>query len=675
MRMERRRALPALVILLLATAPLPSLPQAIAPTMASALPVEAPASIFDAKLGNGPDDDAQLSIAGSWSASLLSSLDLQAPNGGSLSLGSAQPLLFTQDPNLFLSFLLYKKVFVEARVADDVTQATWAAGYRGGQGELLREARIGNEGISFPSLPFLAFGDGSYRSFGAAALIRSDSFSGRAMIRYDQADQVVKRFVGSTEVVDTPISPNSFIVGKYYITRVTPAANLEVFVQSVSGTISGSDGNAYRQLDPSEFSYAAVTGVVSLAASATTRVLAFYVGSGTDPAADPDPTKSDNVTLAGIGACDLLYVPPPLTSTGTLDPGLQILGRYATTAGAANAEAFVLNPSSGLRDESFLATIDPGGFVEITHADEASPLISPSDYRQPFASASYGGMDWLYTTDFSSATKSGAAPVYTRSIVVRSFSTSSLIAIDKDFVAGSIAVTRNGIPDYSFTVDPQNGTLSLVPPPGPTDEILVSYMKESDERKSGVIAGALGGFWDSGEGSSAWAALGASWAVPGASFASDSLTNAGSVDLTAGEKSAKGDFTHSAAIAARYSQDDATGTYRIEGMESASGYASSFRPTAAPSSYSVQAIAESGLSALFPKIVASLHADGSAQMALEITAAPLASADPASIYAVEGEPPYASFKSFSFSPRCPHMPAWPSHWTTGAPRPRAPALA
>jgi hypothetical protein len=602
-------------------------------------PADAPASVFNAKLGKGPDDDAELFVNGSWSATLLASLDLQAVPGQSLTLAS-QPLLFTQAPDLSLSFLLYKKIFVEARVADDVTQAKYAAGYRGGKGELLREARIGNDGISFPALPFLSFGNGSYRSFGAAATIASEGFTGKAMVRYDQADRVVKRFVGSTEVVENVISPNTFTTGKYFMTRVAPAPNLVLFVKSVAGTYIADSGDRYRKLDPGEYSYSAVTGVASLTVPAATRVVAYYAGSGVD---------TDAVTITGVGACDLLYVPPPVPATGKLEPKLQILNRYAATASPISAEAFVRNPASGLRDSDFKARIDPAGFVEVTRNDADSPS-GGLDYRQPFASSSYADMAWIYTTDFSVGVNTGPAPVFTRTVVVRSFSASATITIDKDFVAGSIEVTRDGLPSYSFSVNADTAVVTLAPPPSAAEEIGISYMKESSERKSGNLAGALGGFWDLGEGQNAWAALGASWSVPGSSFATNARPSPGSVNLTVGERDVQGAFTHNAAIAARYSRDDSTGTYRIEGMEVLGGYSTDFLPDSNTSLAGCSSVetAETQLSSLFPSLMYSLHADGAVQKALKIAAGLVAPTQPVVYYKVEATPPYASFKTLDF---------------------------
>ena len=369
MRKESRRGFRYLLLLSLATAGGPLFAQITEATpvpLPSLLPAEAPSSIFSARLGKDPGADAELTMSGSWSAATISTLELQvSPSGGS-SFSSSQPLLFTQDPELALEFTMYKKIFVEARVSSDITQAYYAAGYKGAPGELVQDARIGNDGISFPSLPFLAFGEGSYRSFGAAATLKSGAFTGRAMVRYDQANWVTKHFVGGTEITETTISPNAFVSGRFFVAKSAPAAGLLVFVQSVSGTLVGSDSRTYRQLGATEYSFDALTGYIGLTVAATTRVLAYYAGSASD------------VSLAGIGGCNFLYDPPPSTSTSaTLDPGQEILNRYQTTASALNALAFVRNPASGLRDDSFVATIDSSGFVEVDQVGATSVAQLP----------------------------------------------------------------------------------------------------------------------------------------------------------------------------------------------------------------------------------------------------------------------------------------------------------
>jgi hypothetical protein len=682
MRKGSRRARPVLVIILLVAAAGRSRAEggvgSILPALSSTLPVEAPSSVFSAKLGKGPDADAELLMSGSWSATILGSLDLQEVPGSSLSLSSAQPLLFTQDPDLSLSFLLYKKIFVEARVSQDVSQAMYSAGYRGGKDELLKEARIGNDKIDFPTLPFLSFGEGSYRSFGASALIETDDFQGKAMVRYDQASRVTKQFVGTTAVTDTVLGPNSFVSGMYFMTYTTPVTNLAVYVQSASGTLTGSDGYIYRKLDASEYSYSATTGLVKLAVAATTRVLAYYPGAGSPLELDPLTGLPDAVTIIGVGACDFLYEPPSVNHTSpTLDPKLGALNYYATTATASTAEVFVRNPSSGARDPNYQAVINSSGYIEVTQVgNDANAATNASNqpyprnaYRQPFGlQPSYlnppapAGMAWIYKTDFASTANTTFGPVFTREVVVRSFASSTTITIDKDFVAGSIEVTRNGLPDYAFSVNADSGVVTFGNPPSADDNISISYLRESSERKSGILLGALGGFWDLGASRSAWAALGAAWSLPGSSYSSGGTTSPGSVSLTAGEKDTGGAFQSSAAIAAQYSRSDSTGTYRIEGMESTTQYATSFQPGDGntQADFTAMEIAETSLASNFPSQVNSFHADGTTQKAMQIVAGPsLPTPDTADYYKVEENDgpnssiPYASFGTFVFYAKLP----------------------
>lgn len=608
----------------------------------SALPAEAPKSLFSASLGTDGESDAELFVSGVWSASVIGSLSFQSTGqGGDLQLSSASPILFTQDPDVFLSFLLFKKLFVEAKVSGKVEEARFAAGYRGGEEDALKEARIGNEGISFPSIPFLSFAEGSYRSFGASARIERDNFVGRAMIRYDQAKRVSRKFVGSSEIVETVLSPDSFISGKYFATARAPVTGLQVFVQSASGSLSDGEGRSYRKLGSDEYSYSVTTGFIALKVAAKTRVAAFYPGSGED--------SSNNVALAGVGDCDLLYEPPPDPTTGSISPRLQILCRYALVADPASSDAYVLDAASGQRDTQYEARIDPSGYVEVIRGDTVLTNV-PSDretYRRPFE----GDMSWLYTTDFSDPTILGYAPVFTKRIVIRKFSPASSISIDKDAIAGSVEIRRNGVQDFAFTVDTDNSIVKLASPPSLAEEIEVSYMRESSQRRSGMLSAALGGFWKLAEGSEAWAALGTSWSVPGTSYSADGETSSGRVTLTAGAKTTGELLSQRAAFAAVYTRADATGRYRVEGMEGSGAYASSLRP-ASGTDYAIVETKEDELGGVFPDLVRDLHRDGSVQQALRIEAGASASAS-ATFEKIIDAPPFESFKTFSFYARIP----------------------
>jgi len=619
--------LPALrrLAVLAATATL-AISGALAESMAfQALPEEAPESVFDVKLGSA---EAELLVNGSWNASATLQGGLLLGSAGDLSLADEQPLLFSQVPDLYISFLLYRKLFAEIRVSDSASETRYSLGYRGGEGELLREIRLGNDGISFPVLPFLSLGAGSYRSFGIAASLGTETFSGRAMLRYDQAKRVVKKFVGGSEVTETVIQASAFLRGRWFVAPTsTTVTNLVLYAASASGTITGSDGGLYRRLEVSEFSYSASTGLISLAKQATTKVVAWYP--------EYDGSGDGNVTVDGH-ACLLLYDPDDLSAAG-LGRATLALGRYVVSA-SAGGDAFVRDRATGLRDDSYMVRIDSSGYAEVISGTATDPQAAA--FRQPFASS----MGDIYTTDYSGATVAAYLPALTKEIVVLVYSSGTTIAIDSDVIEGSVEVRRNGIPDYAFTVDASAGKLELATAPGLDEDIEISYLRQSPERNSGSIAAGLGGFFGLAEGISAWTALGVRWSVPGTSYAESGVPDPGSVVFTAGEKDEKGAFTQSLSLAGRWSTEIASGRYRIEGMESSGSQASSFWPSAT-GLFAVAEEKESLLALSFATLATSLHASGSAQEALHVTAS---TGTDLHLVKFIDEVPASALKAFSF---------------------------
>ncbi len=560
-------------------------------TSVSVLEAEAPKSLFSLDLDEAKKgEEAELIVSGAWEASATGNLGVVISPSGGLALSGAQPLLFTQRPDLFLSFLLFKKLFVEARVTENLAEARYALGYRGAQGEVLEEVRLGNDGISFPSYPYLSLGPGSSRSFGIAARAGSGAFSGHAMLRYDQADRVEKRFVGRAEVTETIIAANSFQRGRWFKLSAT-IKNLELYAESPVGTLVSGD-TKYRRLEAGEFAYSVATGFIGLARAAETKLYAWY-------------ENVEGTKQIGERATCLLYDPEVFGS------GAELLSRYPLVLTAAD-EVFVRNRASGLRDEGYEARFDPAGFIEVRKTDDDA-----TSGRQPFVE----DMPTLYTTDFSEKYPTGPAPLLTHEIVVRRLSAAKEITLDQNLVEGSVEVYRNGVPDYAFTVDKTAGILTLANPPGLQEEIRVSYLRESAERRAGSLAAGLGGSFNFGADRSAWAALGLRWSLPGQSYASDGLANPGTLTLTLGARDAEGDFRSSLALAGSWTTEEASGRYRIEGMESGSRYATSFSlvtELAQPATASVTELEEDALALVFPRLVNATHRDGSVQKALKI---------------------------------------------------------
>ena len=93
------------------------------PPLVSALPEEAPASLFSSSIG---DSDVELFIQGFWEAS-VQSLGTMSFGGPAAAAFNATPFLFAQRPDLYLLLVFRKQWWLEASVADDIERATWAA--------------------------------------------------------------------------------------------------------------------------------------------------------------------------------------------------------------------------------------------------------------------------------------------------------------------------------------------------------------------------------------------------------------------------------------------------------------------------------------------------------------------------------------------------------------------
>ncbi|MBL8967737.1 MAG: hypothetical protein JNG85_12070, partial [Spirochaetaceae bacterium] len=598
------------------------------------LPPEAPSSLFAVEFGGS---DVEFLVRGSWELKLLSQGSLESSAASGLRLAEFQPLLFSQRPDLFLSFLLFDRIFVEARVSDDLSQARYAAGYRGVEGEALREIRIGNDGISFPTLPFLSFGQGSRRSFGIAASVGSDAFDGRAMLRYDQADRVEKRFIGGAELAETVLRINQFLRGRWFATLdAPPATNLLVYVESTTGTLVGSDGRKYRQLDQGEYSYSSSSGVVSLSRAAATRVAASY----TELSAPHSAFAIDGRSVS------LLFDPLVRYDSANSETKTELLNRYAMVE-TSGADAFVRDLASGLRDESFEVRIDPAGYLEVSRGGIVDPRDLGGRFSRPFEAR----VSELYTRDYGEDGPKAYLPYLPLEIVIRRARAVSEISVDKDLVAGSVELRRNGVPDYAFTVDADAGVLKLATPPGLQEEITVSYLRESSERRAGSLAAGIGGTLNLGPDRAVWTALGLRWSLPGQSYAAGGVSNPGSVVLTAGERDGEGAFRHRAALAGTWTTEEASGRYRVEGMEASGGFGSSFSPLSAlPTGAGVVEIQEAALRARFPTYMDATHRDGTVQQALRLAAG---AGGAVSLAKIEATVPLAKLKTFSFFARGP----------------------
>ncbi len=240
---------------------------AFAQQLTSVLPTEPPSSLFSTQIG---DQDVEVFAQGFWEASALTS--------GTWSVGSSEsgfnavPFLFTQTPDLYAFLRFRQKWIFETYVTQDAANSKFLLAFVGGDGDLVRSARLGNSGITMPAYPYMAFGSptGSF-GFALNAYDPQRSVSIDAMVRWDGLDWKTRTFFGSSEVDETAIAPRDNVRGRRFVLGDTNITSLELTDTTASGT---------RTLRSDEYSMSLATGVVLLNAEPKGVLEASWSGSG-----------------------------------------------------------------------------------------------------------------------------------------------------------------------------------------------------------------------------------------------------------------------------------------------------------------------------------------------------------------------------------------------------------
>ncbi|HSV55797.1 MAG TPA: hypothetical protein VLH39_01650, partial [Magnetospirillaceae bacterium] len=556
------------------------------------LPPEAPESLLSLEIGGS---DVDLVAQGYWEVSVLASAAMGL--GGNVGV-SAPTLLFRQVPDLWLSLTVLDRWFLEASLTAEGFGGEYVAGYRGGEGDFLREVRLGNKGVSFPDLPYIALGVGTSTSFGVSALGSGVGGSAHFLLRYDQARRVTQIWVGGREVTRLEYRPSEYARGRWFLLPDQIIVDLELYVETSGGILTGSDGRTYRRMRSDEYSLSAATGRLDLktAVGKDRRLLAYY-SSMTIPTAGTEsappfygraPATVENVAA---GPALILY-------EEGVHEGFLIANRYALPSSVRpeSASAYVRTSATGLPDIGFDAVVLPDGFVRVTRAGADSSRPSRDEYRMPFLGTDLD-MAWLYDPEATQAAEGPPLrpePAYSRILVVETYGTTgSLVLEEAGVLAGSVEVLRNGVPEYGFTYDPVSNIVTLERAPGVSDTIEISYLLATADRGAGSLAAGLGGIFDLSPNWRAWAALGLRWGVPGTGYSAGGDVLPGSLVLTAGFRGGSMEpaapdgpgpahrLLAEAALAGSYRRPDAAGWHRIAGMEENAAWTSPFRPTGA----------------------------------------------------------------------------------------------
>lgn len=248
----------------------------------AALPKGSPFASFSLA---SPSDQAEFFVKGSWEAKFFGHHIIGTDGTDKKNktpVLSFSPPVFMQKTDLMLWFVLNKKWYFEAAVADAYDKSTVAAGYYG-EG-VLRHARIGNRGISFPRIYGI---DAAGRGTGGAADLapgitahwEAASWQADALLRYDLLENFEKTWAGANELGEKKIGLYEWKAGLRFALPAGRAHLISsVYVESEKGDYKDSEGYTYTKLASSDYLILTAQDVLVLARPASGRVLAELYG-------------------------------------------------------------------------------------------------------------------------------------------------------------------------------------------------------------------------------------------------------------------------------------------------------------------------------------------------------------------------------------------------------------
>jgi len=558
------------------------------------------------------DDPAvSLRISGRWRGTLQGGWGLALTPLGTTLISDESPF-FTQESDLTLSLWIRERWFVEVGVVDNSALNTYRAGYQGLEGELIRYIGVGNVGLDFPSFPFLDLGGDSPSSFGLYGHFGRGALGLHLLLRYDAAAREERVFVGGRERnfsfadLSRPQRGISFVLPDEHLDSIPV-----VFIQdNRGGNLTDTQGRRWRLANRSEFGASARHGIVefTLAGGAAEPegmiAVAYSLHGDNQPWNRPEGMGSydtpgtflgdvqaffGNVALrefpqAGQPASALMgtsaNIPGTLVINGlpalvVFEPGtfspFERQNRYLAPV-SGSGQAAVVSRSAGVVDPRFelvpLDDISPEAFF----LEPEQRVIRRGVYELIRAGARNTRLPrerWPLGDLYPELYLPGRL-AFTADLGLRFssyFGTAGAFFIGTDVVPGSVQVFRSGIQDPNFVFSPSTGIVTLRNPAGFSEVIRITYLRQSSERRLGSLAAGIGAIWEPEGAFSGRVGLGLRWNVASDAYSQAGATSPGTIGLGAEARWDYEQFRAGLALGLGFHQPDATGLYRVTGME------------------------------------------------------------------------------------------------------------
>ncbi len=555
-------------------------------------------------------NEIDFSAEGYWKSSISSSASYSFGFGTTPALSLSSPV-FSQNVDLSLWLEANKKYYFEAAFADGFEENTVAAGYNGNG--RLKSARIGNRGIAFPEIYAVndfsrGIGGGKNQAPGVSLSWQGKKWRSDFTFRYDLLKTESKTWFGMNAVSTNTISLSSYSTGSQYVlpSKKLAQAVKAVYVQSADGNYKDSKGRKYKKLGSTEFLVVASQNLLLLSKDAKAgrkngelpAVAVSFSGDFSESDEDFSDFLDDAQNAFGsvnlkkfyydfsgkIGSAKVLFLQHP----SGFSP-FQNASRY--DAGILSADdAAVASSYSGTVSKDFSAVIsdDETAFYPADFFDEKHTYIDIFKENEDFKSNDFESSDSESSDSESTNSTSSIINAENRFpfaksnpgiylgygtnddlvLRVRNYSPVSRLDIGTKAVPGTVMVYKNSVIDAGASYDFSTGAVSLSSAVSSTDKIFITWQEDSDDAQNASFAAAAGLKYDFSENLSADISSSGRFSYNQIqNFADTSYSSPAYGTLAAGIEYKNEIFSIKNSAAATFENINATGIYRILGMD------------------------------------------------------------------------------------------------------------
>lgn len=515
---------------------------------------------------------------------------------------SSPDIVFKQQVDLMLRFMLNKQWYFEAGFADEFNKNTIAAGFYGKETNPLKEFRISNRNICILddysiNLFNRGIGGGENQAPGFYARFRdpvNGKWSGDFAFRYDMTEQFDATWYGKNSVSTETVPLSNYMTGQLFTLPQKLMEQIKaVYVENNEGNEADISGRKFRKLSEDEFLIVSAKNMLIISKDSGIQkkngkkpviLVTFHSDDPESLLGSYDDTSyGENISFLKevqqhFGSVKLKNHTWKLFSKindrkavvlqGTSGFSPFIFANFYDLGITSNAKVLVGNKTSQEADnfihaeiteefENFLSSSflnEKHSYAEV-YTDSKNKNFWAPEIRYPAASFAPG--QYLGNNNETELC-----------LLVQKYTPVSCYAIGTEASEGSVKVYINGIPETSAKYDSESGTVTIEYSVSDLDKVYITWNEDSGDNSSGQIASQASFRYNFTENFYTDSSISALWTVsPFAEYSEYHRSASGQATLEAGIFYNQENFKLSNSFAATYEKQDVTGRYRIDGFE------------------------------------------------------------------------------------------------------------